>query len=126
MLEDRKWCRAFVQSSQEKLAKAYRHITQGLEEIGVQYLPGSNAGFFIWVDLSPYLPEDLDGEENSEFALAKQLRDAGVFLHPREEHSLKPGWFRMVYTQDPRTVTEGLKRIRCITASKDMILNQIL
>ncbi|CAM1506360.1 Fc.00g060010.m01.CDS01 [Cosmosporella sp. VM-42] len=114
MLEDRKWCRAFVQSSREKLAKAYRHITQGLKEIGVDYLSGSNAGFFIWVDLSPYLPEDLNGGVNVEFALAEKLREAGVFLHPGEEHSLKPGWFRMVYTQDPRTVTEGLQRIKSV------------
>ncbi|KND89876.1 1-aminocyclopropane-1-carboxylate synthase-like protein 1 [Tolypocladium ophioglossoides CBS 100239] len=112
MLEDRKWCREFVDSSREKLAAAYKHATQGLRDIGVKYLPGSNAGFFAWIDLSPFLPEDLDGEPNAEFALAKKLRNAGVFLHPREEHSLKPGWFRMVYTQDPEIVTEGIKRIK--------------
>lgn len=110
MLEDRKWCREFVDSSREKLAAAYKLATQGLRDIGVKYLPGSNAGFFVWIDLSPFLPEDLDGEINPEFALAKKLRSAGVFLHPREEHSLKPGWFRMVYTQDPEVVTEGIKR----------------
>ncbi|POR34207.1 1-aminocyclopropane-1-carboxylate synthase-like protein 1 [Tolypocladium paradoxum] len=110
MLEDRKWCREFVASSREKLAAAYKHATQGLHDIGVKYLPGSNAGFFVWIDLSPFLPEDLDGEPNAEFALAKKLRNAGVFLHPREEHSLKPGWFRMVYTQDPEIVMEGIKR----------------
>lgn len=92
------------------MARAHRHVTQGLDEMGVRYLPGSNAGFFIWVDLSPYLPCELDGEENAEFALAKKLKDQGVFLHPREEHSLTPGWFRIVYTQDPRIVTEGLRR----------------
>ncbi len=110
MLEDRKWCREFVESSRTKLAAAYKHATQGLRDVGIDYLPGSNAGFFVWIDLSRHLPEDLDGEPNSEFALAKKLREAGVFLHPREEHSLKPGWFRMVYTQSPDIVTEGIRR----------------
>ncbi|RBA16596.1 hypothetical protein FPRO05_01320 [Fusarium proliferatum] len=111
MLEDRAWCRAFIDSSRLKLAQAHRHITSQLRDMGIKYLPGSNAGFFIWVDLSPYLPSDLDGESNQEFALAKRLHKMGVFLHPREEHSIEPGWFRMVYSQDPRTVTEGLRRI---------------
>lgn len=112
MLEDRKWCRDFVESTRGKLADAYKHATEGLKKIGVNYLAGSNAGFFLWIDLSPYLPGDdeLDGEPNSEFALAKKMQNAGVFLHPREEHSLKPGWFRMVYTQDAAVVTEGIKR----------------
>ncbi|KAL9569939.1 hypothetical protein ACKAV7_006002 [Fusarium commune] len=111
MLEDRAWCRAFIDSSRLKLAQAHRHITSQLRDMGIKYLPGSNAGFFVWVDLSPYLPSEFDGELNQEFALAKRLYKMGVFLHPREEHSIEPGWFRMVYSQDPRTVTEGLRRI---------------
>ncbi|KPM41988.1 hypothetical protein AK830_g4599 [Neonectria ditissima] len=112
MLEDRRWCRAFVASSRVKLAAAHAHVTGGLRGMGVRYLAESNAGFFVWVDLSPYLPAELGGEANAEFALARKLMDAGVFLHPREEHSSRPGWFRLVYTQDPETVTEGLRRIK--------------
>lgn len=110
MLEDRVWCRSFVDSSRSKIAQAHRHVTSQLKDMGIKYLPGSNAGFFVWIDLSPYLSSELDGELNQEFALAKRLRQAGVFLHPQEEHSQEPGWFRVVYTQDPRTVTEGLQR----------------
>ncbi|KAJ4266456.1 hypothetical protein NW762_004440 [Fusarium torreyae] len=112
MLEDREWCRAFVDGSRAKLSEAHRHVTSQLRDIGIDYLPGSNAGFFIWVDLSPHLPSELDGELNEDFALAKRLSEADVFLHPREEHALEPGWFRVVYTQDPRTVTEGLQRLK--------------
>ncbi|PHH65767.1 hypothetical protein CDD81_1494 [Ophiocordyceps australis] len=121
MLEDRKWCREFVESSRQKLAAAYRHATQGLRAIGIDYLPGSNAGFFVWMDLSPYLPteDELGDESCPEFALAKRLRDCGVFLHPREEHCLNPGWFRMVYTQDPDIVTEGIRRIKSAISKAD-------
>lgn len=110
MLEDREWCRKFIESLRTKLAKAYKHVTAGLREMGVEYLQGGNAGFFVWVNLTKYLPSDLDGEENAEYALGKKLKNAGVFLHPREENSLQPGWFRLVYTQDAGTVSEGLRR----------------
>lgn len=106
MLADREWSRSFVDSNREKLAAAYKHVTAGLREIGVNYIRGSNAGFFVYVDLSPFLPD----HRTPEFQLADMLQKAGVFLHPCEEHSDKPGWFRLVFTQHPRVVTEGLKR----------------
>lgn len=106
MLDDQEWCRSFVAGNREKLAAAYKHATAGLREIGVDYIRGGNAGFFVYIDLSPYLPE----HRVPEFQLAEKLQKAGVFLHPCEEHASTPGWFRLVFTQDPRTVTEGLKR----------------
>ncbi|KAJ4250463.1 hypothetical protein NW757_007294 [Fusarium falciforme] len=112
MLENRERCRAFIGGSRVKLAQAYRHITKGLTDIGIRYLPGSNAGFFVWIDLSPHLPSELGGERTREFALAKKLKEEGVFLHPCEEHSVHSGWFRLVYSQDARIVTEGLERIK--------------
>lgn len=116
MLESREWCRAFIDGSRTKLAQAYKHVTKGLTDIGIRYLPGSNAGFFVWIDLSPYLPSELGGEKTREFALAKKLKQEGVFLHPCEEHSVHPGWFRLVYSQDARIVTEGLER--CVFSKK--------
>jgi 1-aminocyclopropane-1-carboxylate synthase len=114
MLRDREWCNSFIDGNRRKLAEAYKHVTAGLKEIGIPYLPGSNAGFFIWIDLTAHLPEKAGNDVYPEFALARRLNKAGVFLHPREEHSLTPGWFRLVYTQDPRTVTEGLNRIKSV------------
>lgn len=110
MLEDREWCRAYVDTMRGRIAAAHKHVTEQLRDAGISYLPGSNAGFFVWIDLSPHLPIELEGEENPEFALAKKVLAAGVFLHPREEHCKKPGWFRLVYTQEPEIITEGIKR----------------
>lgn len=95
-----------MRANQEKLAAAYKHVTAGLRDIGVEYIRGGNAGFFVYINLSPFLPE----HRFPEFQLAEQLQRAGVFLHPCEEHSSAPGWFRLVFTQDPKTVTEGLRR----------------
>lgn len=110
MLEDRDWTRRFVESSRQRLAAAYKHVTAGLRFMGVEHLSGTNAGFFVWIDLSPYLPTELDGEQNAEYALAKRLKAAGVFLNPCEEKSNQPGWFRLVYAQDADTITKALTR----------------
>lgn len=70
-----------------------------------------NAGFFVYIDLSPYLPfeEGLSPRER-EYALAQKLVDAGVFLHPGEEHSKDVGWFRLVFSQEEDILKEGFRR----------------
>lgn len=113
MLEDREWTRSFLTTSRHRLSQTYKHVTSRLRELGVQYLTGGNAGFFVWVNLSPYLPPPNEGlsDKEREQALAQKFLDSGVFLHPGEEHSLSPGWFRVVYSAVDRNVLdEGLRR----------------
>ena len=71
-----------------------------------------NAGFFIYMDLSPYLPspKEISNTNEREFALAKKFLDAGVFIHPGEEHGNLPGWFRLVYSHEEEVLQEGLRR----------------
>lgn len=70
-----------------------------------------NAGFFVYIDLSPYLPrDDYLTPRNREFSLAERLVDAGVFLHPGEEHSRDIGWFRLVFSQEEEILQEGFNR----------------
>ncbi|KAH8725434.1 putative aspartate aminotransferase [Phaeosphaeriaceae sp. PMI808] len=74
---------------------------------------GGNAGFFLWVDLSEYLPpKDVGNTFQRECMLAKKFTDGGIFLHPGEEHSVRPGWFRLVFTFEGIIVEEGMKRIQ--------------
>jgi hypothetical protein len=70
-----------------------------------------NAGFFVYIDLSPYLPSEQGlSPREREFILAQRLVDAGVFLHPGEEHSKDVGWFRLVFSQEEITLKEGFRR----------------
>jgi 1-aminocyclopropane-1-carboxylate synthase len=107
ILGDTELCAKLIAKNRDNLTKAYRHAVDGLKSIGVAYLPGSNAGFFLWIDLSPYMDHN---EKDPDFALAQRILDTGVVLHARAERALTPGWFRFVYTHDPATVTEGLRR----------------
>ena len=85
-----------------------------------------NAGFFIYLNLSSFLPpasstpvgalasartyNDHQATEQ-ELALAQRFLDAGVVLHPGEEHGKHIGWFRMVYTQPEDILSVALDRM---------------
>ncbi|KAK4865261.1 hypothetical protein LT330_001884 [Penicillium expansum] len=109
ILEDQAFVSSFTAKAKQGLASAYRLTTSVLNKEGINYVKGGNAGFFVYVDLSPYIPADgALSPRNREFALAQRLVDAGVFLHPGEEHSRDIGWFRLVFSQEEDTLKEGL------------------
>ncbi|KAG0159748.1 hypothetical protein PDIDSM_7272 [Penicillium digitatum] len=111
ILEDQAFVSNFRAKARKRLASAYRFTTSVLDKEGIDYVKGGNAGFFVYIDLSPYLPADSAlSPRNREFALAQRLVDAGVFLHPGEEHSMEIGWFRLVFSQEEDTLKEGLNR----------------
>ncbi|MCJ1402621.1 hypothetical protein MMC11_005841 [Xylographa trunciseda] len=117
MLEDETFVTRHLNLCQQSLRAAYHHTTKALEPLGIRYVRGVNAGFFVYLDLSPYLPpkscigQGANSQKLREYALAKRLLDNGVFLHPGEEHCEEAGWFRLVYASVPTdTLTEGLKR----------------
>jgi 1-aminocyclopropane-1-carboxylate synthase len=118
MLEDREWCRAFIELSRERIGAAYAFVTSRLDSMGIEYFEGGNAGFFVWVDLSPWLPPEERGSGfERECMLAEKMVGGGVFLHPGEEHGVRAGWFRVVYTMKERVVEEGMRRLGRVLGS---------
>ncbi|KAJ6161036.1 Pyridoxal phosphate-dependent transferase major region subdomain 2 [Penicillium chermesinum] len=110
ILEDFSFVRNFTYKARQSLAVGYNITTSALEHRGINYAKHGNAGFFIYVDLSPFLPREGSSIQAREFALAQKFVDAGVFLHPGEEHGKDPGWFRLVFSQEPGVLKEGLRR----------------
>jgi 1-aminocyclopropane-1-carboxylate synthase len=119
MLEDRVWCRQFVKIARERIAEAYTFAISRLDAMGVEYFKGNNAGFFFWIDLSAYLPPEGKGKSifERECMLAQKFVDGGIFLQPGEEHAVRPGWFRVVYTMDRGMVEIGLQRLEKVLKS---------
>ncbi|PMD40867.1 putative aspartate aminotransferase [Hyaloscypha variabilis F] len=109
ILEDRTFVKSFLEMSRARLAGAREYAVDCLQAAGVKIASGGNAGFFLYIDLSPWLPHGLEGKER-EYALAQRLLDGGVGLHPCEEHNEKPGWFRLVFSLERELLFEGLKR----------------
>ncbi|KAE8373804.1 pyridoxal phosphate-dependent transferase [Aspergillus bertholletiae] len=111
ILEDQKFITQFTQQSCKSLASTYRIVTSTLNQEGINYVKGGNAGFFIYIDLSTYLPYPDRPAREREFALAQKFLDAGVFLHPGEEHGKEAGWFRLVFAHEEEVLREGLRRL---------------
>lgn len=112
MLEDRVWVHDFITTSRTRIAKAYTYATIKLSEMGISYYKGGNAGFFLWIDLSKHLPPANNASMfERECMLAQKFVDGGVFLQPGEEHSIREGWFRIVFTMEHHVVQEGLRRV---------------
>ncbi|RKF56150.1 1-aminocyclopropane-1-carboxylate synthase-like protein 1 [Erysiphe neolycopersici] len=122
ILQQPDYVRDLLALSRERIRKGHKIATNALDTAGIPYYRGSNAGFFLYIDLSKYLKNwhtNGDSTENSEFALAQHIKDHGVFLHPREEHNEVPGWFRLVFTSIPHEdlkiglnrLTDALKKI---------------
>ncbi|KAF5855610.1 hypothetical protein ETB97_008883 [Aspergillus alliaceus] len=110
LLEDQAFVTQFTRKSRLSLASTYRIATSTLDQEGINYVKGGNAGFFVYIDLSPYLPEPGRPVQEREFALAQRFLDAKVFLHPGEEHAREAGWFRLVFAHDEGTLRVGLGR----------------
>lgn len=135
ILEDRTFVASFVKLSRERLRESRLHTAGVLDAAGIKYERGCvlrvlcrircrrsavgstdcvtfhfrNAGFFLFIDLAPWL-EPAEQGQNREFVLAEKLLRAGVGLHPGEEHAEREGQFRLVFSQDRDTLDEGLKR----------------
>lgn len=115
MLEDEKWMDGFLHTSRERLAAGSVLVRNILEEEGVQYYKGANAGFFIWIDLRPFLSApasaSLEARWASEKDLVKRMIENNVFITNGEFMSAEePGWFRVIFSQEERVVREGMRR----------------
>ncbi|KAH9221867.1 pyridoxal phosphate-dependent transferase [Leptodontidium sp. 2 PMI_412] len=111
ILEDKTFTASLLKSCRDKLLKGYSITTRALEAAGIEYRKGTNAGLFVYIDLSPYLGPISEADPRGEFELAQCLVDHGVFLHPGEEHNEAPGWFRVSFaSMDFESLEEGLRR----------------
>ena len=114
MLEDEEWLEKFLQLGRERLAARNKLTRKILDDAGIRYHPGSNAGFFMWVDLRPYLPAGAEYQSawEREQALMAGMIKVMVFLTAGKGLSAEePGFFRVIFSQDERVIEEGLRRL---------------
>ena len=114
-LLDKEYLSNFLPRSKERLQKNNVLVRKLLDENGIGYAKGANAGFFIWIDLRPWLVMwEEDGEEKgwkAEDELTMELIKHGVFITNGKEMSAEePGFYRLIFAQDERFVEEGIKR----------------
>ncbi|EAW09092.1 putative aminotransferase [Aspergillus clavatus NRRL 1] len=114
VLEDDAFTAAYIHANNEKLAAAYEYTVQLLEQHNIPYMAGTNAGFFIWVDLgTPFLqrhPEAVHVNVSDE--VMQRLLKERVFLASGALFgSETPGWFRIVFAHPRDYLAEALRRV---------------
>ncbi|EHK96099.1 putative 1-aminocyclopropane-1-carboxylate synthase-like protein 2 [Glarea lozoyensis 74030] len=119
--EDRTFATELLERGRKMLAESYALATDILNNAGIKYYKGGNAGLFIWMDLSPFLGTPT--KEKDGWALEKDLNTrlskAGVLMSSGAPyHNETPGWFRLVFSREKDLVEEGLRRV--IEVVKDM------
>ena len=114
MLEDEKWIDGFLQLSRERLAARNKMVRGLLDEEGIKYHLGANAGFFLWVDLRAFLPPAIKDDEDQwarEAALSKRFIANKVYLTDGQNmNAEEPGWYRLIFAQEERVIREGMRR----------------
>ncbi|KAF2841823.1 PLP-dependent transferase [Patellaria atrata CBS 101060] len=114
MLEDEEWTASFLTKSKEALATSSAVAKKVLDEMGIRYAEGSNAGFFLWVDLSSFLDRVYGAEDGwaKEEILNGRMFKEKIFLTPGGAQAAEcPGFYRLIFTRDERSIREGLRRL---------------
>ena len=114
MLEDEMWMDNFLEASRERLATRNRMMRKMLDDEGIKYFLGSNAGFFLWLDLREFLPPTGTSDKDPwarETALTERLVENEVFITSGQSMSAEePGFYRLIFSQEESVLQEGMRR----------------
>lgn len=116
MLSDDNWVESYVAQNKLRLQQSYEHVTAWARENGVEYAPGVNAAFFLWVNLGAvYRKTHAEAVGDVDDVVMKLLLEKKVFIASGAAFgSEKPGWFRIVFSQQRDVLEEGLRRIMAV------------
>ncbi|KAH8513369.1 hypothetical protein Peur_057180 [Populus x canadensis] len=112
MLSDDEFVGKFIRKSKRRLAARHRVFTYGLAQVSIKCLTTSNAGLFLWMDLSGLLKEKTF---EAEMALWRVIiHEVKLNVSPGcSFHCTEPGWFRVcIANMDDQTMQVALSRIR--------------
>ncbi|KAI0405233.1 PLP-dependent transferase [Xylaria palmicola] len=106
--------RPFLEKSRARLLRDRLLAESLLSQAGIRFHDQGNAGFFIWLDLSPFLPiAEAKGDGwLAQRLLSERLEQAGVSMSTGEAYRApEPGRFRVVFSLDEESLKEGIQRI---------------
>ncbi|KAI1760550.1 acc synthase [Hypoxylon sp. FL1150] len=121
LLEDQGYVAKFLKKSQSLLSQSRSLAEELLIGAGIQFHRKGNAGFFMWLDMAPYLPtKETDGDEwAAERLLSRRFAEAGVMMSAGEPYKAPtPGRFRFVFCIKEDAMREGVRRISQVLSQK--------
>ncbi|KAJ5691888.1 hypothetical protein N7462_001311 [Penicillium macrosclerotiorum] len=115
LLEDTQFTESYIQENQKRLSESYAYTVAFVRQHGINYAPGSNAAFFLWVNLGSKYRDLHPGEVGVDGVgdrIMRLLLKHKVFLASGALFgSEKDGWFRIVFSQSRDHLDEALQRI---------------
>ncbi|KAF7714221.1 1-aminocyclopropane-1-carboxylate synthase-like protein [Penicillium ucsense] len=115
MLMDDAFTDEYVKENRKRLAESYAYAATFFKDNKIEYAPGVNAAFFLWVNLGRRYRElhaDFSAEEVVNQKVMQNLLRERVFLSDGTLFgSEKDGWFRLVFTQPREYLDLALKKI---------------
>ena len=115
MLEDDAFTDRFIVQNAQRLSNAYSDVVAFIRSHNIRYTPGSNAGFFLWVDLGEaYLRKHPHrrGKGDLTKEIMNALLEQRLYLASGELFgSETPGVFRIVFSHPPEYLKEALERM---------------
>ncbi|KAK6529516.1 hypothetical protein TWF281_008687 [Arthrobotrys megalospora] len=126
MLEDAAFLEYYLSEHRRRLGDGYEFLAGILDTLGINYAKGTNAGFFIWADLSFALERPIDGSEpglEEDMELDQRLIKGGVHLAAGLGYQAeKPGWFRITFSQPRPLLLMGLEKMMKLLTGADVNL----
>ena len=113
-LDDDEWADGYLAENSRRLESAYVYVTNWAKENDIEYAPGVNAAFFLWVDLGKAYRRSNPtvGEEHLDQVVMDALLSKRVFLASGMQFGAeRPGWFRIVFSHRREYLDLGLQRI---------------
>lgn len=113
-LEDQEHVRSFLEKSHLRLLQHRLLAESLLSEAGIPFHDKGNAGLFIWLNLSAFLPVKGSNGDGwwAQRLLSERLEQAGVSMSTGESYRApEPGMFRLIFSLDEPSLREGIRRI---------------
>lgn len=114
ILEDDTFTDRYIIENQRRLSEHHKIAADWARKNEIEYKPGVNAAFFLWVNLGrayqrrhPNIKVDHVDDHVMQLMLKQKVWLASGVQFGAEE----PGWFRIVFSHLPRHLHEGLERI---------------
>ncbi len=110
LLRDKDFVKHFTDENKRRLKSASDFTHALLDKAGIPAEP-TDAGFFVWMNLSKWLDSETFEMEFQLYNFI--LEQARVNVMPGQFfHNAEPGWFRLCYARNEQMLETGIERIR--------------
>ena len=114
ILEDEAFTEKYIKKNQRKLAEHHKLVATWAKDNDIEYKPGVNAAFFLWVNLGQAYRQrhpEMKVDDIDDHVMQLLLKHRLFLASGVQFGSEQAGWFRIVYSNLPELLNEGLNRI---------------